>query len=338
VTFIEAKAVGGVTNYGTGILSRGMLYFNNNNETLFCKKLLGQELVYSPKLRVMPTAGSGLPSGEFTIDGSNGLTANQATSFSVRVNSGKRFQIQEAQTIFFNDVVMNNNLTVNGSVVYTNVAATEFRNTISNLPIGYTTIYSCDSYSTNNGAFGMDAYVVLNSQASHGGNPTVHQFGANVTLMYGIVFVRSAIDFGQSVSRNYWTLNGWQSGSPTNQKYAGCWEVRVSATFHNLSSSRITPKLAIKKFNGTTYEDQPQISSSTDYTKSGNGSLVSLVCQGCVKLSSTSRLQIYTRTDVNSIPVNTTYPDTVSSGAWEGHDLVISMKYLGFQTSISNAL
>jgi len=55
-------------------------------------------------------------------------------------------------------------------------------------------------------------------------------------------------------------------------------------------------------------------------------------------MAHTNALSIYTRADVNSIPVNTTYPDTVSSGAWAGHDLVISMKYLGFQTSISNAL
>ena len=338
VTFIEAKAVGGTTDYGTGILSRGNLYFNNDNETLFCKLIWGQELVYTPKLRVMPTAGSGLPSGEFTIDGSNGLTANQATSFSVRVNSGKRFQIQEAQTTFFNDVVMNNNLTVNGSVVYTNVAATEFRNTISDLPIGYTTIYSCDSYDTNNGNFGMDAIVVLNNQASQGGNPTVKQFGANVSLTYGGTVIRSAIDFGQSSNRIYWSLNGWLSGSPTNQKYAGCWEVRVSATFQNLSSSRITPKIIIKKWNGTAYIDQPQITSPVGYTKSGNGSLISLVCQGVVYMTHTNALSIYTRADVNSIPVNTNYPDTVSNGAWAGHDLVISMKYLGFQSTISNAL
>jgi hypothetical protein len=41
---------------------------------------------------------------------------------------------------------------------------------------------------------------------------------------------------------------------------------------------------------------------------------------------------------VNSIPVNTDYPDTVSSTDWTGIDLVISMKYLGFQTYVSNAL
>lgn len=265
------------------------------------------------------------PNGHLFMDG-NGI------------NSNKLFMTNTTQTTFFNDVVMNSNLTVSGSTVYTNVAATEFRNTISDLPIGYTTIYSCSQYDTITGDFGMDNIIVLNNQASQGGNPTVHQFGANVTLTYGIVFVRSAIDFGQSVSRYYWTLNGWQSGSPTNQKYAGCWEVTAFAIFQNLSSSRITPKMSIKKWNGTVYEDQPQITSSVGYTKSGNGSIISLVCKGVVKMSSISRLQLWTRADVNSIPVNTTYPDTVSNGAWAGHDLVISMKYLGFQTSISNAL
>jgi hypothetical protein len=45
VAFIEAKAVGGVIDYGTGVLSRGNLFYNNNSETLFCKNLFGEELV-----------------------------------------------------------------------------------------------------------------------------------------------------------------------------------------------------------------------------------------------------------------------------------------------------
>jgi hypothetical protein len=334
IAFIEATA--GTTNYGKGILSRGTLYWNNNNQTLFCQNILGQSLVYTPKLRV--TAASGYVAGEFTIDANNGLTAQHGTSYSVKINNVKQFQIQETQTTFFNDVVMNNDLTINGNAVYTNVVANEFRNTFSDLPIGYTATYTCSQYDTLNSTFGMDDIIVLNNQASQGGTPTVHQFGKDVSLLHNNTFIRSPIDFGQSGNRQYWRLNGWQSSPTTNQKYVGCWEVTAFAIFQNLSQSRITPKMSIKKYNGVSYEDQPQISSSTGYTKSGNGSIISMVCQGCVKLSSISRLQLWTRADVNSIPVNTDYPDTVSSTDWTGIDLVISMKYLGFQTNVSNAL
>jgi hypothetical protein len=96
--------------------------------------------------------------------------------------------------------------------------------------------------------------------------------------------------------------------------------------------------MSIKRYNGVSYEDQPQITSSTGYTKSGNGSIISMVCKGVVKMTSVSRLQLWTRADVNSIPVNTDYPDTVSSTDWTGIDLNISMKYLGFQINVSNAL
>jgi len=334
----------GQSNIGTNydIVRDDFLYYKPSSTLLVGNSIRGQVQMITPLIALL-----GANNSNGGIDIYNDGTALRSRYFHENghlfmdgntVNSNKLFMTNTTQTTFFNDVVMNNNLTVNGSVVYTNVAATEFRNTISDLPIGYTTIYTCDSYSTNNGNFGMDDIVVLNSQASQGGNPTVKQFGANVSLTYGGTVIRSAIDFGQSANRIYWSINGWLSGSPTNQKYAGCWEVRVSATFQNLSSSRITPKIIIKKWNGTAYIDQPQITSPVGYTKSGNGSLISLVCQGVVYMTHTNALSIYTRADVNSIPVNTNYPDTVSNGAWAGHDLVISMKYLGFQSTISNAL
>ena len=337
VAFIEAKAIDGTTDYGQGILSRGNLFYNNDNQTLFCQNLWGQVLVYTPKLRVTPPSG-GFVAGEFTIDGANGLAAQHASSFCVKVNSVKQVQISSTQTTFFNDVVMNNDLTINGNTVFTNVVANEFRNTFSNLPIGYTATYSCSQYDTVNGTFGMDDSILLNYEASQGGTPTVHQFGGNVTLMNGIVFIRSPIDFGQSSSGQYWRLNGWQSSPTTNQNYVGCWEVTVFAIFQNLSQSRITPKIKLLKYNGVSYEEQTQVTSSTGYTKNGNGSIISMVCNGVVKMTSISRLQLWTRADVNSIPVNTTYPDTVSSTDWTGIDLNISMKYLGFQINISHAL
>jgi hypothetical protein len=339
IAFIEATA--GTTDYGRGVLSRGTLYWNNNNQTLFCQNILGQALVYTPKLRV--TAASGFVAGEFTIDANNGLAANHASSFCVKINSTKQLQISSTETTFFNDVVMNNdltvnNLTVNNNIAFTNVVANEFRNTFSNLPIGYTATYTCSQYDTLNGTFGMDDSILLNYEASQGGTPTVHQFGGNVTLMNGIVFIRSPIDFGQSSSGQYWRLNGWQSSPTTNQNYVGCWEVTVFAIFQNLSQSRITPKIKLLKYNGVSYEEQTQVTSSTGYTKNGNGSIISMVCNGVVKMTSISRLQLWTRADVNSIPVNTTYPDTVSSTDWTGIDLNISMKYLGFQINVSNPL
>jgi hypothetical protein len=334
IAFIEATA--GTTDYGRGVLSRGTLYWNNNNQTLFCQNILGQSLVYTPKLRV--TAASGYVAGEFTIDANNGLTAQHGTSYSVKINSNKQLQIQETQTTFFNDVVMNSNLTINGNTVFTYLQATEFQNKNSDLPIGYTATYTCSQYDTAFGTFGMDDNILINNDASQGGNPTVHQFGANVSLTYNSVVIRSPIDFGQSSNRLYWRLNGWQSSPTTNQNYVGCWEVTAFAIFQNLSQSRITPKMSIKRYNGVSYEDQPQITSSTGYTKSGNGSIISMVCKGVVKMTSVSRLQLWTRADVNSIPVNTDYPDTVSSTDWTGIDLVISMKYLGFQINVSNAL
>jgi hypothetical protein len=179
IAFIEATA--GTTDYGRGVLSRGTLYWNNNNQTLFCQNILGQSLVYTPKLRVTPQAG--FVAGEFTIDGANGLTAQHASSFCVKINSNKKLQIEEAETTFFNDVVMNSNLTINGNTVFTYLQATEFQNKISDLPIGYTATYTCSQYDTLNGTFGMDDSILLNYEASQGGTPTVHQFGANVTLL-----------------------------------------------------------------------------------------------------------------------------------------------------------
>ena len=109
VTFVEAKQIGGVTDYGKGVLSRGKLYFNNNSETLFCQNIFGQSLVYAPKLRVTPpsvTPPSGFVSGEFTI-GTGGLTAQHASSFCVKINNVTQFLIQTAQTTVYNPLTLN---------------------------------------------------------------------------------------------------------------------------------------------------------------------------------------------------------------------------------------
>jgi hypothetical protein len=112
IAFIEAKEINGTTNYGQGILSRGSLYFNNSNQTLFCQNLLGQVLVYCPKLRVTPPSAE-FAAGEFTVDGNNGLTAQHATSFCVKVNGNKQVQIETANTTFFNPLQCDDVLTLN---------------------------------------------------------------------------------------------------------------------------------------------------------------------------------------------------------------------------------
>jgi hypothetical protein len=223
VAFVEAKAVGGVIDYGKGVLSRGNLFYNNDNETLFCKNLLGQELVYSPKLRITAATGSGFPPGEFTIDSTNGLTANHATSFSVRVNNTKQFQIETTQTTVVNDLQCNSDLYVKDLII----------NGV--LPINYTQSYSggLGSFTLTSNMWGQSKMILF---SNNGSLYNMQTYGLDVKAWQKSTGTTG--DF--SLVNN--TFNGlWR------------WEIVVDVQYNTTNSNaRLNPKIYVERTRGGT--------------------------------------------------------------------------------------
>jgi hypothetical protein len=200
------------------------------------------------------------------------------------------------------------------------------------LPIGYTSIYSCGSWETNLGTFGLSAQVKLSRSASEGGSPRVSQYGANISSSINNP-IWSAIKYPQDSGAN--TLWGL-----ANVTYAGIWRLDLTAVFQNLSNARLTPKIMIQKLiNGTTWTDQPQMSVGVQYTRTSSGELSALRCQGVCYLTTTSEvLRVVTLLEIDTVNNPPTFPDTIASTLWAGREINISMQFLGTGTSLTGEI
>ncbi len=209
----------------------------------------------------------------------------------------------------------------------------QFIGSNTTLPLGYTIIYHATSYdSASSGTWGLDNSIFLYTTSSSGASPTVYQYGKDVTWTAGTTTLKGAIDFYSDVGTN--SISSW--GLMEN-KYAGLYRVRVSLVFQNESILRLTPKIYIQKRREITvgqyiYDDQPQISTGIDYARHDVGELVTLTCEGVVRLSSTVNL-LRIRTLLESHTVNSppTWPDSTTD--WSARDINIDMQFLGEATN-----
>jgi hypothetical protein len=200
------------------------------------------------------------------------------------------------------------------------------------LPIGYTSIYSCESWATNLGTFGQSDPVKLSRNASEGGSPRVSQYGANIFNSLNNP-IWSAIKYPQGTGAfTYWGL--------ANVAYAGIWRLDLTAVFQNLSGARLTPKIMIQKLiNGNTWTDQPQMSVGVQYTRTSSGELSALRCEGVCYLTTTSEvLRIVTLLEIDTVNNPPTFPDTIASNIWAGREINISMQFLGTGTSLTGEI
>jgi hypothetical protein len=80
------------------------------------------------------------------------------------------------------------------------------------------------------------------------------------------------------------------------------------------------------------YVDQPQISTGIDYARHDVGELVTLTCEGVVRLSSTVNfLRINTLLESHAVNSPPTWPD--STTAWSARDINIDIQFLGEATN-----
>ena len=205
------------------------------------------------------------------------------------------------------------------------------------MPVGYSCTYNCFDWLTvdrelsrPHGTFGIDKYVILHSTNTDGHNPTVTQHGANIFSNIAISpVIRSAFNFGQSGSNAHWKL--------VSNTHAGIWRVRVSCVFQNLTIHRQTPKIYLKKYNGSAFIEQPHISTATDYARHDVGELVTLNLEGVVYLSSSSELlRIYTLLETHAVGNPPTWPDSITD--WAGRDINIQMEFLGTGTATTGEI
>ena len=195
------------------------------------------------------------------------------------------------------------------------------------LQLNYTTTYYCESYtvwdSTN--TFGHDTYIKLSHTSSTGGNPTVTQHLQNIQNT-ATTPTTSAISYGQTASPTYWSLS--------SSDYEGVWYVSLACIYQNRlsgGSDRVVPRLDIRKYDGTSWVEQPQISVGTQYMRQDQGSLSTLRCQGPVYLNNNNLLRVFCNLEKGSIANPPTFNDSTNS--WSGIDITISMRYLGTSTT-----
>jgi len=203
----------------------------------------------------------------------------------------------------------------------------------STLPLNYVSAYSCQEWDTNIGNFGNDDYIVLNRTASEGGSPTVYQYGANISSGTSPVVVRSAINYGQTGSNAHWNLS--------NNSYAGMWYVDVTCVFQNLktgSGDRMIPYIRIQKYDGSSWNEQRQLSVGMQYVRYTAGEASSLRIQGPCYLEDTNDLlRIYTKLEIGNNVSPPAFSDVASSTEWAGLQINISMRYLGKADSVANS-
>ena len=193
----------------------------------------------------------------------------------------------------------------------------------TNIPLGYTTIYSCNQWATNIGRFGLSDQVLFSRSASEGGSPTVSQYGANI-FSANTIPIRSAIKYPQgSNARTHWGI--------VNNTYSGIWRLDLSAVFQNLYSQRVTPKIKIQKLiGGSTWTEQPQMSVGIQYTRVSSGELTALKISGCCHMASTSEvIRIITLLEKDTVNNPPTFPDSITSSQWAGREITVSMTFMG---------
>ena len=260
-----------------------------------------------------------------------GLTGNLLSSLITTTGNGS----------IGGDLVVTGNGSIGGDLVVTDdtsiggdlTVGKQFIGSNTTLPLGYTIIYHATSYdSASSGTWGLDNSILLHTTSSSGASPTVYQYGKDVSWTAGTTTLKGAINFYSDAGTNsisYWGL--------MENKYAGLYRVRVSLVFQNESTLRLTPKIYIQKriqvVTGIfAYVDEPQISTGIDYARHDVGEIVTLTCEGVVRLAATYNfLRINTLLESHAVNSPPTWPD--STTAWSARDINIDMQFLGEATN-----
>jgi len=260
-----------------------------------------------------------------------GLTGNLLSSLITTTGNGS----------IGGDLVVTGNGSIGGDLVVTDdtsiggdlTVGKQFIGSNTTLPLGYTIIYHATSYDCDSsGTWGLDNNILLYTTSSSGASPTVYQYGKDVSWTAGTTTLKGAINFYSDVGTNsisYWGL--------MENKYAGLYRVRVSLIFQNDDNTRITPKIYIQKriqvVTGIfAYVDEPQISTGIDYARHDVGEIVTLTCEGVVRLAATYnvlRIKTLLKRQPNTSPP--TWPDTTVN--WSASDINIDMQFLGEATN-----
>jgi hypothetical protein len=292
----------------SGGTALNMLLVNSNNTVQ-----QGSLITYTPQNGTLITTnvsltGGLLSTGNGTIGGNLVVTGNGSIG---------------------GDLVVTDDASIGGDLT----VGKQFIGSNTTLPLGYTIIYHATSYdSASSGTWGLDNSILLHTTSSSGASPTVYQYGKDVSWTAGTTTLKGAINFYSDAGTNsisYWRL--------MENKYAGLYRVRVSLIFQNEDNTRITPKIYIQKRRQITvgiyqYDDQPQISTGIDYSRHDVGELVTLTCEGVVRLSSTVnflRINNLLKRQPNTSPP--TWPDTTVN--WSASDINIDMQFLGEATN-----
>jgi hypothetical protein len=220
------------------------------------------------------------------------------------------------------------NITTTGEITYKGETLdARFGGSNATVVKGYVASYSCDAWSTTLGQpryFGNDNYIEHDKTNANSTNPRISQYGQNFSVTESGTTYHSAINF--QANSTYWKIK--------DNSYAGWWEVDVSIVYHNTHSTRVTPNIRIKKYDGSNWIEQPQISQGVQYSRNDTGELNTMRCTGPVYLSGTvEALRVYTKLKIGSIPNTGTIfgADTITS--FQGNLININMKFLGNSSS-----
>lgn len=181
-----------------------------------------------------------------------------------------------------------------------------------------------DAYTTNgtSGSWGANTLIKWPTQASAGGEPTVSQYGENITDGTGTKY--GAVVFTESTTDTEFML--------LSNAYTGWWFIDISLLWQNTAGTRQMPRIDLGKrlTAGGAILEQPQVNQGSGYTRNESGELLNLhICGPVYMGSAANKFVILTKLEdaSNGIAVPPNWNDT--STAYKGLGLNITCKYLG---------
>lgn len=221
------------------------------------------------------------------------------------------------------------------------------------LPIGYTTVFSTRPSDQDNGypgwrmfnasvfggnpngrVFGFDNEVEWPLKASSNAEPTISEYGANVTNTSG---VKSAINF--QINTNTSTTYSRYFGL-SNNAYAGWWNIRVSLAYQNTSSSTNNVPMIRLRTGLLPVNSGPAATTELPQTSRGMGvcihGITDLIAEGPVYLGSTAtKVYISTLFEKGTMSTPPAWNDQALESEHWGNSINISCTFLG-NTGINN--
>lgn len=304
VTFLDSNS-----NTGT-LVSNNQLFFNPFNQTLRTTNFRAADEAEVLNLKLtgtaVPTASASLP----ILVHNNSTNEVQKTN----VSGTNQITIDPSQGLF-----TTKDMYVNGSI-YNGLGC------VLNYVVTFSTRINGtgDAYTTNatSGSWGASTLIKWPTQASAGGEPTVSQYGENITDGTGTKY--GAVVFTESTTDTEFML--------LSNAYTGWWFIDISLLWQNTAGTRQMPRIDLGKrlTAGGAILEQPQVNQGSGYTRNDSGELLNLhICGPVYMGSAANKFVILTKLEdaTNDIAVPPNWNDT--STAYKGLGLNITCKYLG---------